>query len=167
MVKREGSKTMKLLRILLAMLMSCHLSCSLRKTRVDQTAVWQKQEIIEESATGAVFETNTVARDSLNSILLLQIKPKGVFSFSMKHGFVGEAEELRIESTKVKGKTLEIAEKLTIDHTVRHIDKSDRVAKTVAKEVERKSSSSIWIFLLLIILILCFIFRRIFRAFWK
>lgn len=160
MVKRERKLAMKTFWILLTILMSCHLACGLRKTQLDNSSVLQKQELVKESTASAAFERNLFLSDSTSSLVMLHIKPKGVFSYSIKDGFVGEADELRIASTKVKDKTFEIAEKLDIENTISHVDTNELSAKTITKRVDRNGIKTAWFLAILFILSLLFILRK-------
>ncbi|RYY65264.1 MAG: hypothetical protein EOO13_17435 [Chitinophagaceae bacterium] len=120
----------------------------------------QKQELVKESTASAAFERYLVLSDSTSSLVMLHIKPKGVFSYSIKDGFVGEADELRVASTKVKSKTFEIVEKLNVENTARNVDTNELSAKTITKRVDRNGIKTAWFLAILVVLSLLFILRK-------
>ncbi|WP_162796162.1 hypothetical protein [Pedobacter namyangjuensis] len=125
----------------------------------------QKQELVKESTATLTFGRNLVLSDSSKSSRLLQIKPKGLFSYSVKDGFVGEAEELMIETQEVNGRSIAAGELITATNKLTDLVKNESVEKTRSQQVERSGINSIWIFLLLILLILFFVLSKKFRIF--
>ncbi len=150
---------------LLIALTSCHLACGLRQKQIDKSSVLQKQELVKESTATLTFGRNLVLSDSSKSSRLLQIKPKGLFSYSVKDGFVGEAEELMIETQEVNGRSIAAGELITATNKLTDLVKNESVEKTRSQQVERSGINSIWIFLLLILLILFFVLSKKFRIF--
>lgn len=151
--------------MLLTALTSCHLACGLRQKQVDKSLVLQKQELVKESKASLAFGRSLILSDSSQSSALLQIKPKGLFSYSVKDGFVGEAEELLIETQGVNRRSMEARQLLTATNTLTDLVKNESVEKTRSQQVKRSGINSIWIFLLMMMLILFFIFRKKFRIF--